>query len=172
MRHNLCRPASLVSDNEEDIKAVTKKSEGEEVDLLGAASDAEEARRTALAEALERQAKKKSKLVNPLELFSILDDIGLADYEPTFKWEEKEASEKQIKTLENFGINADGITRGYACAILDRVIGRANQRLATVKQIRTLQRFGYDAKDWSVEQASKKLSALAALGWKRWKLND
>lgn len=172
MRHNLCRPASLVSDNEEDIKAVTKKSEGEEVDLLGAASDAEEARRTALAEALERQAKKKSKLVNPLELFSILDDIGLADYEPTFKWEEKEASEKQIKTLENFGINADGITRGYACAILDRVIGRANQRLATVKQIRTLQSFGYDAKDWSVEQASKKLSALAAVGWKRWKLND
>lgn len=172
MRHNLCRPASLVSDNEEDIKAVTKKSEGEEVDLLGAASDAEEARRTALAEALERQAKKKSKLVDPLELFSILDDIGLADYEPTFKWEEKEASEKQIKTLENFGINADGITRGYACAILDRVIGRANQRLATVKQIRTLQSFGYDAKDWSVEQASKKLSALAAVGWKRWKLND
>ena len=172
MKHNLCRPASLVSNNEEDIKTVTKKSEGEEIDLLGAASDAEEARRTALAEALERQAKKKSKLVDPLELFSILDDIGLADYEPTFKWEEAEASEKQVKALENFGINADGITKGYAYAILDKVIGRASQRLSTVKQIRTLQRFGYDAKDWSMEQASKKLSALAAVGWKRWKLND
>lgn len=172
-KHNLCKPASLVSDNEEDIEAVVKKSTDDiEIDLLGAVSDAEETRRTALAEALKAQARKKSKLVNPLELFSLLDDIGLADYEPTFKWEEAEATKKQINALQNFGIDADGITKGYACAIMDRLIARSRNKMATVKQIRALKRFGYEPAGWSFEQASRKLSALAAVGWKRWKLND
>lgn len=172
-RHNLCKPASLISDNDEDIETVAKKScDDDEIDLLGAVSDAEEARRNALAEALRRQARKKSKLVNPLELFSIIDDIGLADYEPSFKWEESDASQKQVEVLERFGIDADGITKGYACAILDRLISRSKNNLATVKQIRTLKRFGYEPAGWTFDQASKKLSALAAVGWKRWKLND
>ena len=171
-KHNLCRPASLVSDNEEDIKAVVKEAKDEEIDLFSAVSDAEEARRNALAKALANQAKKKSKLVNPLVLFDILDDVGLADYEPTFKWEEDDASEKQIKALERFGVDAEGITKGYACAIMDKLIGRANKKMATVKQIRTLKRFGYEPVDWTFEQASKKMSALAAVGWKRWKLRD
>lgn len=171
-KHNLCRPASLVSENDVDIEETVTRSEDEEIDLLDAVSDAEEARRQALAAELEKQARKKSKLVNPLELFSLIDDIGLADYEPTFKWEEADATDKQITALQKFGIDAEGITKGYACAILDRVIGRSRQNLATVKQIKTLQRFGYTATDWSFEQASKKLSALAAVGWKRWKLND
>lgn len=171
-KHNLCRPASLVSENDVDIDEIVTMSEDEEIDLLDAVSDAEEARRQALAAELEKQARKKSKLVNPLELFSLINDIGLADYEPAFKWEETDATDKQIAALQKFGIDAEGITKGYACAILDKVIGRSKQNLATVKQIKTLQRFGYTATDWSFEQASKKLSALAAVGWKRWKLND
>jgi hypothetical protein len=55
---------------------------------------------------------------------------------------------------------------------MDKLIGRSEQGLATVKQIRTLRKFGYEPIDWSFEQASKKLSALAAVGWKRWKLHD
>ena len=121
---------------------------------------------------MRRQAKKKSKLVNPLELFSLIDDIGLADYEPSFKWEEADASQKQVEVLERFGIDADGITKGYACAMLDRLIDRSKNNLATVKQIRALKRFGYEPAEWTFDQASKKLSALAAVGWKRWKLND
>lgn len=171
-KHNLCRPASLVSDNEDDIKTVTRESEDNEVDLFGTLSDAEESRRNALAKALANQAKKKSKLVNPLELFVILDDVGLADYEPTFKWEEADATEKQIQALQRFGVDAEGITKGYACAIMDKLIGRANKKMATVKQIRTLKRFGYEPVDWTFEQASRKMSALAAVGWKRWKLRD
>jgi len=171
-KHNLCRPASLVSDNEGDIKAVVKEAKNDEIDLFSAVSDAEEARRNALAKALANQAKKKSKLVNPLELFVILDDVGLADYEPTFKWEEAEATEKQVQALQRFGVDAEGITKGYACAIMDKLIGRASKKMATVKQIRTLKRFGYEPIDWTFEQASRKMSALAAVGWKRWKLRD
>ena len=172
MKHNLCRPASLASDVLEDIERVTQESQNDEIDLFGAISDAEEARRTKLAEELERQSRKKAQLIDPLEVFSILDDIGLADYEPTFKWEEAEASAKQVEALKNFGIDAEGIQKGYACQILDKLISRADNNLATIKQVRVLKRFGYDPVDWSFEQASKKISALSAVGWKRWKLYD
>lgn len=174
MKHNLCKPACLVSDSDEDIKTVTERSvsEDEEIDLFGAVSDAESARRTALAEALERQVRKKSKLINPLEMFDLMNDIGLADYEPTFKWEEAEATEKQVRALQNFGVDATGISKGYACAIMDRLIGRSRRKLATVKQIKCLRSFGYEPYDWTFEQASKKISALAAVGWKKWRLHD
>lgn len=171
-KHNLCKPANLIADNAEDVQHVTEATVQEEIDLFDAVTDAEEQRRTALAEALANQQKKKSKLINPLEVFSILDDIGLADYEPTFAWEEANATEKQIRALENFGIDADGITKGYACKILDKVISRRSAGKASVKQIRTLQRFGYEPIDWTFEQASKKIGQLAAVGWKRWKLRE
>lgn len=171
-KHNLCRPASLVSDSDEDIETVVKKSKDEEIDLFEAASDAEEARRTALAEQLRKQQGKKSQLINPLELFSVLDDIGLADYEPTFRWERDDATEKQVRALQSFGIDAEGITKGYACAIMDRLITRRSNNLASVKQVKCLRQHGYDPIDWTFDQAARKISALAAAGWKRWKLHD
>jgi superfamily II DNA or RNA helicase len=171
-KHNLCKPAHLVTDQEEDQKAVSKRSESEEIDLFGALTDAEEQRRNRLAEELRKQKKKKSKLINPLELFDLLDDIGLADYEPSFKWEEADASEKQIAALEKFGIDAEGVTKGYACRIMDTVIGRSQKGLATMKQVRCLNRFGYDASKMTMEEATKKISRLAAVGWQRWKLHD
>lgn len=171
-RHNLCRPASLVAENPQDIEAVVKASKDEEVDLFGAVSDAEEARRSALAAELEKQAKKKSKLINPLELFSVLDDIGLADYEPTFKWEEADPTQKQVAVLQSFGIDTDYITKGYASVILDKLIGRSKAGLASPKQVKCLKNFGYEASEWTRDRASKKISQLAAVGWKRWKLND
>lgn len=171
-RHNLCKPASLISDNEADVEKVTRETTEDEIDLFDAVSDAEEQRRNALAEALASQKKKESKLINPLEVFSILEDVGLADYEPTFPWELADATEKQIETLSKFGIDAYGITKGYASKILDKVIKRREAGIATIKQVNALKRFGYEPIDWTFEQANKKMGQLAAVGWKRWRLNE
>jgi superfamily II DNA or RNA helicase len=171
-KHNLCKPAHLVTDQVEDQQTVAKRSEAEEIDLFDALTDAEEQRKNRLAEELRKQKKKKSKLINPLELFNLLDDIGLADYEPSFKWEEADASQKQIDALEKFGIDAEGITKGYACRIMDTVIGRSKKGLATMKQVRLLNRFGYDAAKMSMDEATKKISRLAAVNWQRWRLRD
>lgn len=169
-KHNLCKPACLATDNEEDIETVARKSTDEELELFGAVTDAEEARRNALAEMLKAQQHKKSKLIDYMDLWDVLDDIGLYDYEPTFKWEMSEATDKQIRALENFGIDAEGVTKGMAAAILTRLCNRAEQGKATVKQINLLKRFDFDALDWSFEQASAKISQLAAVGWKKWRI--
>ena len=172
-KHNLCRPANLVTDNEEDIKTVTKRTTEEQIDLFEAETDAVEQRKNALAEALRKQRRKKGKLIDPLTLFEMLDDIGLTDYEPTFKWEEADATDTQIKALEKFGIDAEGITKGYACKIMDTCIRRSREGKATVKQVRCLKKFGYtDVSKWSFEQASKKIAALSAVHWQRWRLHD
>ena len=171
-KHNLCKPANLVSDNEEDTEKVTRQTEEEEIDLFDAMSDAEEQRRSALAAALAQQQKKKSKLLNPLDVFTFLDDMELLNYEPVFQWETAEATEPQVKALESFGLDAEGITKGYASKVIDKMIKRRKAGLATIKQINALRKHGYEPTDWSFEQASKKLSALAAVGWQRWRLHD
>lgn len=171
-KHNLCKPANLIADNEQDIATVSKATQEEEIDLFDAISDAEEQRRSALAAALAQQQRKKSKLLNPLDVFTFLEDIELLDYEPIFEWETAEATEAQVRALENFGLDAEGITRGYAVKILGKMIQRANEGKATVRQINALRRHGYDPVDWSFDQASRKLNQLAAVGWQRWRLHE
>lgn len=172
-KHNLCKPAVLVTDQEEDIRTVTKKSESEEIDLFGALTDAEEQRKNRLAEELRKQKRKKSKLINPLELFDLLDDIGLADYEPTMKWEEADATQKQVEALSNFGIDAEGMTKGYACKILDKIIGRSGEGLATLKQIKLLKQKGFEHPEtMTFQQASNCIGYMASKGWKPWLYQD
>ena len=150
--------------------SLQSQSTEEELELFGAVTDVEEARRNALAEMLKAQQGKKSKLIDYMDLWDVLDDIGLYDYEPTFQWEMSEATDKQIRALENFGIDAEGISKGMAAAILTRLCNRAEQGKATIKQINLLKRFDFDALDWSFEQASAKISQLAAVGWKKWRI--
>lgn len=170
-KHDLCKPADLSTDTQEDKATVTKKSVDEEIDLFGAASDAVEARRRKLAEELAVQRRKKSKLIDPLQWFVSIDSMDLADYEPSFAWEKEKISKKQRAMLENNGINAEGICKGQASQIIDKIIARRNQGLATPKQVLCLERFGYkDVGMWPFEVASARITELAAVGWKVWRL--
>ena len=168
-KHDLCRPAFLISDNSEDREYVKKASEDAEIDLFDIESDAVEARRNALAEALAAQKRKKAKLVDPLQWFVSTGEMALEDYQPFAAWEYEPVSEKQKAILEKFGINPTGIdTKGKASLMIDRAIARKKQGLATPKQIRCLERYGYErVGEWSFEAANKKISQLSANGWKR-----
>ncbi|MBR6983896.1 MAG: DEAD/DEAH box helicase [Ruminococcus sp.] len=167
-KHDLCKPADLSVDNEEDRQYVTKKSTDEEIDLFGAASDAVEARRRKLAEELAAQANKKAKLIDPLTWFVNINDMDLADYEPSFRWEMDEPSEKQVRLIESCGLDTTDLTKGKASLIIDRIMNRRRQGLATPKQIKTLVRFGYqDVGTWSFDRASKQIDELSKNGWRR-----
>ena len=73
--------------------------------------------------------------------------------------------------MENSGINPDGMSKGQCSQIIDRLINRRNEGLATVKQVMCLERFGYrDVGMWPFELASQKITQLAAVGWKPYKL--
>ena len=169
-RIDLCKPADLAAE-EKDRDEVTKASMKDEIDLFGAASDAVEARRKKLAEELAAQVHKNAKLINPLQWFVSIGDMDLADYEPEFRWEMEQPTQKQIAMLEKSGIDPTGMTKGQCSQIIDRIINRRNEGLATPKQVMLLERYGYrDVGMWPFDLASQKINQLAAVGWKPYRL--
>lgn len=172
-KHDLCRPANLVTENKEDREHIKRQTESAQIDLFDACTDAEEARRNALAEALRAQKRKKAKLIDPLQYFVSINQIDMEDYEPSFAWEIQPATTKQMQMLENWGINPDGMNKGRASMIIDKLLTRREQGMATPKQIRLLERQGYDnVGEWTFDRASKKIGQLASVGWQRWRLHD
>lgn len=166
-RHDLCRPASLVTDNDEDAKAVSESAVDGELDLFEALSDAEEQRRNALADAIRLNAKRKARLVDPLTFFVDVNEQALLDYVPEFPWELEAPTEKQVRLVEGAGIDTTGMCRGQASKVIDAIFRRREAGLATPKQMRMLERKGFvDVGTWTFEQASQMMGRLSSNGWR------
>lgn len=174
-RHELCHPASLICENEEVARQMTKNLE----DKAGVAIDIEEAeqeasndvvsaREEALAKQLEEMKKRKRKLVDPLQYEMSIQDIDLSNYTPSFGWEMSPASDEQLKALEKYGIFPDSIDNaGKASLLLDKLHKRQYAGLTTPKQIRFLEGKGFKhVGTWQFEDARKLIDRIAANGWR------
>lgn len=173
-KHELCHPASLICENEEVAKVMTKALEdhaGVPVDIEEAAKNAEAEtvakREEALAKQLEAMKKRKRKLVDPLQFEMSIQAEDLTSYVPNFGWEMAPASEKQISSLEKYGIFPDEIDNaGKASLLLDRLNKRKIEGLTTPKQIRFLESRGFvHVGTWQFEQAKKLIDRIAANNW-------
>lgn len=137
--HSLVRPARLVAKSNEEARSM----EGREGDLLEAQEAAEVDRLKSMRKRMAKSAKRNARTMDAVEMALTLDDDALAEYEPQMKWESDPATEKQLATLEKFGINPESITcKGHAKEVLDRLFSRMEMKLATVKQIKWLRKFG------------------------------
>nr|DAZ28676.1 MAG TPA: Chromatin remodeling complex ATPase [Caudoviricetes sp.] len=173
-RHELCHPASLICQDEEVAKQMTKNIEaaGCPVDIEAAEKEAAEdvvaQREEALAKQLEEMKRRKKKLVDPLQFEMSIQAEDLSGYVPAFGWEMAPASEKQKQTLEKLGILPDQIDNaGKAAKILDRLDKRRQEGLTTPKQIRFLEGRGFEhVGTWSFETAKKLIDRIAANGWR------
>ena len=174
-RHELCRPAHLICENEEVARKMTEnlaENAGAAVDLEEAESKASEdvvaQREAALAKTLEEMKSRKRKLVDPLQYEMSIQAADLSGYVPAFGWESAPPTDKQKATLEKLGILPDEIEcAGKAKLILDRLSKRRDEGLTTPKQIRCLERYGFDhVGQWKFDDASKMISRISANGWK------
>lgn len=176
-RHELCRPASLICENEEVAKKMTENLE--EASVAGMPIDIEEAekaasedvvaqREEALAKQLEEMRKRKKKLVDPLQFEMSIQAEDLSGYVPSFGWEMAPPSAKQVKTLEKMGILPDQIDNaGKAQKLLERLQMRRNEGLTTPKQIRFLEGRGFKHVGmWSFETAKSMIDRIAANNWR------
>ena len=180
-KHNLVHPADIICKKKEIAEAVTKKLEKEsqgDFDLFeaeeAAESEAIEQRKKSLTQALEEAEKqrKEKKLVNPLEFELSIGDDALIDYVPTFGWEKEPATDKQRSYLENMQIDATDMCKGKATKLIERMVSRRELGLCTPRQAKTLSKFGFqNVYEWKFEEAGSMLTRLAAVGWKKWKLN-
>ena len=182
-RHKLIHPADIICKKAEIAEKVTESMEkGDEVDLFEQEEHIEEdvkkQREDALAKALaEREAKRarsKVRLIDPIEWSLAIDSEDLTDYVPTFGWEMDPISEKQRSFLKKNGFDADSedMCRGKASKIIETVITRQQEGLATPKQVRTLTKFGFNKVNlWTMDEAKAVIAQLAAAGWKPWMAN-
>ena len=166
-RHDLCRPASLITENDDDAQKVSERAVDEELELFDALTDVEEQRRNALADAIRANAKRKARLVDPLTFFVDVNEVANCEYVPTFPWEREPATEKQIKLIEGAGINTEGMCKGQASKVIDAIFRRREAGLATAKQMRMLEQKGFQNVGlWTFEQASDMMGRLAKNRWR------
>ena len=173
-RHELCRPACLIAENEEISEKMTEKiaEAGCPVDLeemeQAASEDVVRDREAALAEKLEKLKKRKSKLVDPMQYAMSIQDNSLSSYVPSFGWEQNPVTESQKKDLEKRGIDPNAVdTAGRAEQILRACAQRQLAGLATPKQIRMLERYGFQhVGRWSFTAATNMITRIASIGWK------
>ena len=111
---------------------------------------------------------RKRKLVDPLQFEMSIQAEDLANYVPAFGWEIGPPTEGQLKTLEKWGIFPDEIeSAGKASKLIDRLIKRKEEGLATPKQIRFLESKGFlHVGTWQFETAKRLINRIAANGWR------
>lgn len=174
-RHELCRPAHLICENEEVAEKMTENlamQSGIPLDIEEAAQQASEdvvaQREESLAKTLSEMKKRKRQLVDPLQYEMSIQDEDLSGYVPTFGWEMMPPTEKQITALEKYGIFPDEIDNaGKAKKLLDKLDKRRNEGLTTPKQIRLLERNGFKhVGTWEFEKANSLIKRIAANGWR------
>lgn len=176
-KHDLVHPADIVCKKQEIADRVTKELEdGEVSDLFTIEEQVEvevaQERKNALARALEKSTKerKQKRLIDPLEYGLALDLDELIDYVPMFGWEAEQASDKQVQTITNFGIDASGMCKGQASKIISKLLERSQEHMATPKQMKCLRQKGFqNVQAWTFDEANNVISQLAAAGWKPWK---
>ncbi len=173
-RHELCHPASLICQDEEVAKQMTKNIEeaGCPIDLeeaeKTAAEDVVAQREEALAKQLAEMRKRKKRLVDPLQFEMSIQAEDLSGYVPAFGWEMAPPSEKQTKILEKLGIMPDQIDNaGKATKLLDRLEKRRQEGLTTPKQIRFLEGRGFQhVGTWTFNAARDMIDRIAGNGWR------
>ncbi len=173
-RHDLCRPSSLISKDAEIAAKVDRlvMDAACGVDIMEAEEEAErnvlEEREQTLARQLAEMRHRQRKLVDPLQYAMSIAAEDLANYVPTFAWEMAPPSQKQLQFLEKRGIFAESVENmGKARLLIDKLILRQNEGLATPKQIRCLERYGFrQVGTWTFDQACAMISRLAANGWR------
>lgn len=174
-KHNLIHPADIIARTKKTADDITKELEkGGEEDLFDVEKNVVEQRKNALQKALEEAEKqrKQKKLIDPLEFELSIEDDSLIDYVPTFGWEAEPITEKQRSYLEKMQIDATDMCKGKASLFINRMNARRELGLCTPRQAKALSKYGFvNVYEWKFEEASKMMSRLAAVGWKKYRLN-
>ena len=172
-RHDLCRPSALVSKDEKIAAMIDRQIVENDgcVDIIEAEEQAERdvlaEREAALARELAEMRRRKRKLVDPLQYALSIAAEDLTNYVPTFMWEQAPPSQKQLEFLERRGIYSESVPNtGMASLLIDRLVRRQQEGLATPKQIRCLERYGFrQVGTWAFDSANKMISMLAGNKW-------
>lgn len=158
----------LGGDREEVVREARERNEesGGQIDLLASLEHADREVRYRLEVERRKLARRKKKAVAPEELWALLG-LREQDWRAQTDFGGKVATRRQVAAIKRFGVMADEeLTRAAASTLLDLLIGRARNGLATVKQLRLITKRGLGDHRTTREEASARIDALAQRGWR------
>lgn len=173
-KHELCHPAALICNSSEVAQKMTDElaDKNEAVDIEEAEQQASDdvviAREEALAKQLSEMRRRKRKLVDPLQYEMSIADEDLINYVPSFGYEMAPATDKQLATLEKFGILPESVDNsGKATMLINKLIKRKDEGYTTPKQIRFLEGRGFKrVGEWEFNDARALIDRIAGNGWR------
>lgn len=157
-KHSLIKPAHLIARDGEEAKAISEFIEkdilisggeqmefgGEEFDLEDAMTEVRAQREASLRRQLEKQAKKQSRLIDPIEYGLDTHELTIAEFEPTMHWHSNPVTKGQRNALESFGLDPETLKNaGHASVLLDAIFARKAMGLASPKQVLWLRKTGH-----------------------------
>lgn len=174
-KHDLCRPAHLICENDDIVGRVSEilaENTSVDIDLLSDLAPIEnnaiEEREESLRKELEAQKDKKNKLVDVLQYEHSIEDKA-KDYEPDAMnlREQIPASDAQLSYIENNGINPLSVTcQGHASTIIGTIKKRRESGLSTPLQIRKLEQKGFqNVGQWTFDQGKNMIARIAMNKW-------
>lgn len=150
---SISKPAHLIAKSKEEADAITELANeragyGEqELDLDMLATDATSKREEALRRKLEEQAKKKAKYISAEAFAANHNDLALAEYEPTMRWESEAISDKQRFHLKRQGIDPDTVKgKGHASRLLSLAFANQKLQLASPNVLAMIKRMPHIAR--------------------------
>lgn len=149
-KHDMCKPASLVTDQEE----VRKAMDGKDGDLVEAEQRAERDVLAALEKAVRRNENKSGETIDPFAVATELGDVELADYQPETANDALAPTKNQLDLLRKNDIDVSKIKyRGHASALWVRITRRQEEGLCPVRQLHFLKTLGVDGTMMKREEA-------------------
>ncbi|MDP1580995.1 MAG: DEAD/DEAH box helicase [Candidatus Didemnitutus sp.] len=163
---DLVSPYQLVARSAAVAEQMRKSSVLMQGDLIDMEEQADRDLLKSLEKAVEKNKRKKGRVLDPLELAVKLNDDALANYEPSSRWEFEAPSKDQIKFLTEYGIDQSKVlTAGLAFKLIQKAKTREAHGLCTFRQMTFFEKQGYqDVAYWTKKHAT----TLQRQRFKRW----
>lgn len=169
-KHNLVRPAHLISKDEEEaqlmiaLSEVESQSKGGGQDLEELAETAREERENKIRRMIAERAHEESVTIDAMEFCANMGDMEAADWEPTMKWHSQGISTKQAAILKKAGVNMSTVRgKGHASKLIDVYFKYQNNRPATPKQRSYMARMGHpNSENATAKDAKEFFNSLRA----------
>jgi superfamily II DNA or RNA helicase len=154
---DLISPYQLVAKSAAAADQMRKSAVLMQGDLIDLEEQAERDLLASLERAVDKNKKKKGRVIDPLEIAVRLHDTDLANYEPSSRWEFQPPTADQIKLLQEHGIDAAKVqTAGLAFQLIKKAQTREKLGLCTLRQMEFFEKAGYkNVAFWTREHATQ-----------------
>lgn len=167
-----CRPAFLIAESDEEAESITKLEEekyagmpadvAQTLDLMTVAGEATSMREAALKKKLEANKDKQAQRISAEAFAMKHNSLGTAEFQPTMPWESNAITPKQMKYLNEAGIDAATVNgTAHASKLLSLHFANKKLKLASHAQRGRMKSMGYA--NWASATEGEARSFFASL---------